>query len=234
MRLVIVLLITGFLVSNAFAISPQQKKVGDTVIEVGEGTDNILPLLENIANTYGKYLKQIYGQNRWGNIIIILQANEGILSPKEAEKLTIDICNYVIRLYPHSGGRIEMNPNKKAKLWDLVWLEFERGTITKKDIFPKELILEKRVEALNEPSLNKFGLSEKQRREYYIKYWDVKDRARREAEKRYPNDIAKSYEFESNLTDEYRKKLLQEYNLTNEQAKEIFQEGFINNWYLDK
>lgn len=227
---VLLILFFASLTIDVIAISPQQKKFGECLVETGTSTENILPLLANIAGQYGKYLEHIYGQDRLDYIIIQLKSNGRIPNVEKAEEMVRNTWSNILGLYPQSQGRIELN-SSQSDLWDLVCLEFKQKAITKNEIIPNREVIKKRFDEKNKAPLAKFGLSENERKRYYNEYWVLKDKAQKEADKHYPGDMLKSVEVEVFLTDKYRKELLKKYKITEEQGKEIFQEGFQGNWY---
>lgn len=222
-----------FLTGNAIAMPPQQKTFGECLVEAGTSTEDILPLLANIAGQHNNYLEHIYGQYRLDYIIIQLKSNGKIPGVEKAEEIVKNTFRNILGLYPQSQGRIELN-SSQSDLWDLVWLEFKYGVVTKNETMPNREVIKKRFDDKNNGPVTKFGLLEDERKRYYNEYWAVKDKARKEADKRYPGDMSKSVEEEILLISKYRKELLNKYKITEEQGKEIFQEGFQGNWYLGK
>ncbi|MFC1621418.1 hypothetical protein ACFL2G_03840 [Candidatus Omnitrophota bacterium] len=144
-KIVILLVIFSFCISSfAFAVSPQKKVFGNTIVETGTSTENIMPLLANIAGRQGAYFERIYGQHRAGYILILLNSNGKIDSVEKLYKITDMVFNNVTGFYSSSEGKIEFVPSQQD-FWDSVVLEFKDGKFTNKKIMPSREMMEDRA-----------------------------------------------------------------------------------------
>lgn len=86
-------------------------------------------------------------------------------------------------------------------------------------------------------SEDKFGLSESQRRQFFKEIVAAEDRARNEAEKKYPmdnvNNFQKNTDEYNRLADIYRGQVMQKYGVNKDQEASIVGEAFKENWPMD-
>jgi len=96
---------------DVFAIPPQKKIFEGLLVESGTSTQDIMPLLANIAGRqqgYFKrngYFKRIYGQYRGDYILIIVDSNGKIDTAEELEEIAKQIVSNVMGAYPLSFKR---------------------------------------------------------------------------------------------------------------------------------
>ena len=121
------------IISNVFAVPPQTRTFGNTLVKTGTSTKNIMPLLTNIAEKWGQYLESIYGQYRVGYIIITMVPNKMNYDIEEMKNMVKDILNNVMSYYPGSEGRITLDVAE----WDSIAFEFAEGQIYDKSIHIK-------------------------------------------------------------------------------------------------
>ncbi len=86
-------------------------------------------------------------------------------------------------------------------------------------------------------SEDKFGLSESQRRQFFKEIVAAEDKARNEAEKKYPmdnvNNFQKNTDEYNRLADIYRGQVMQKYGVNKDQEATIVSEAFKENWPMD-
>ena len=97
--------------------------------------------------------------------------------------------------------------------------------------------LEEYLKSRNEQE-DKFGFSVEERKQIFKDIVSAQDKARAEADKKYPiDDYMTNYEENSveykRLTGIYEKQVLDRWNIDNEQEKEISREAQIKNWPLE-
>lgn len=83
-------------------------------------------------------------------------------------------------------------------------------------------------------SESRFGFTVDGRKDIYKRIVSTEDRGQKEAEKRYPSDLRKQFDFVDELSAKYKKDLATELGITKEQLDEIAQEGVLNNWPMPK
>ncbi len=130
--------------SRAFAVLPQKKTVGNTLIEAGTSTKDTMPLLVNIAEMQGEYLEYIYGQYRDDYVIIKMKSNGKSKSIEEIEKIVDRIGNNVLTFFPSCEGWLELF-RYQTDPWDSIKLEFKDGKIINKIISPSKVEINERI-----------------------------------------------------------------------------------------
>lgn len=126
---IVFFIITYFFIAsiNVYATPPQERMFGNTLVKSGTSTKNIMPLLANIAGRQGKYLKSIYGQYRYGHIIVNLESNRRTYNVKEMEKVIKKVLDNIMTSYPSSEGEVSLDASDS----DYFRFQFKNGRITK-------------------------------------------------------------------------------------------------------
>jgi|GEM_PF-3100632 len=76
----------------------------------------------------------------------------------------------------------------------------------------------------------KYGLSLEQRKIIYHEVCQSQKNTRQIAEKKYPSDIMKQYDYMDELDDKYESEICRKYFITDDQKCKIVDEGVENNW----
>ena len=100
---------------------------------------------------------------------------------------------------------------------------------------PQVIINEDRLAALSLPPEERFGLSERVRKQVFLDIVRAEDRAARDAMARVPDSpnieqIKKQINLQRELEDKYRAMVAQEFGLTTDQLREIGIEGATKGW----
>jgi len=220
------------LTSTVFAVQEQKKMYGDTLVEMGTSTEDIVPLLAHSAGLFGKYFEHIYGQYRNGYVLIYMNRNLTEESFNEMEGIAEEMVKSVNAFFPSAKGEIELIASK-SDLWDSIRLEFNKGKIINKNIFPSIEAIEKRKVLKNEKPTIKYGLTEEQRKQFAYEHDKLDTWSQNEAAQKYPNqwDVNR-YRYEDSIFYPKESELIKKYGLTKEQAKEIiFKEAIQKKWY---
>jgi len=102
------------------------------------------------------------------------------------------------------------------------------------DTKPTININERQMAQLGAKPEERFGLSEEKRKEIWKELILIENRAMKEAEKRYPQELEKQAEMERHLIDEYKSELAEKYELIPEQLEKISSEGLEKDWLFPK
>lgn len=122
------------IVSYSFAFSPQEKIFEGTVVKMGTSTENIMPLLANIAGNWKGYLKSISGQYRGNYMLIEMVTNKTTYDIEEIRKKAKDtLKNSVMVFYPKSEGMISVEVSDSV----CIAFEYSEGHIQDKSIIFK-------------------------------------------------------------------------------------------------
>ena len=168
---------------NCFASGyPQQEKIiGSTTIEAGSSTENVMPLLLEIAHKKGEYFKKIYGHFRTGYIVIAVNSMGNI---NNVEEIGEDVVTIITNYYPSSEGQITLLAGN-SDLWDFMTLNFKNKMITERNIVPEKEEIKKRNAARNEDVDIKFGLTVVQREQFCHEQEEIYENAEDLAEAKY-------------------------------------------------
>jgi len=120
---------------NVFAVPPEKRYFDGLLVESGTSTEDIMPLLEKLAKKFGKYFHRIYGQYRFGYVIVSCFSNGSIENEKDLLKISNNISNFISNYYPNSEGRVEFYPFG-SDFWDYLEIRFNLGKITERKIEP--------------------------------------------------------------------------------------------------
>ena len=121
--------------ARIFAIPPQQRQVGNTLVKAGISTKKIMPLLVTIASKYGKYLRSVQGKYTSCYIDIDLEPNSNICNVDEMERVTKRVVDNVMSFYPSCKGEVALTASSSDRFHFI----FENGRITEdKSIRSKE------------------------------------------------------------------------------------------------
>ena len=78
--------------------------------------------------------------------------------------------------------------------------------------------------------VEKEGLSGQERIKIYREIGAAESKARRNAERKHPDDIMKQIDYQDMLNKKYEKEICAKYKITHDQYLQIMVEGVINNW----
>ena len=212
------LLFSLFLFFITMATSATEEKVTYTIVE------------ENIADTtFSTKVEQL---------IVVT----GIPSKAELETALRKFYNTVMarRFQYHDRAThvwiFIFGTQEQAKADQGLWL----GRLTSRrtdDYKPEITVLEERLTALAQAPEERFGLSERRRKQVYLDLGDAELKAIRIAMARFPDSpqYEKQLEHERNLWDQYTAEIAKKYGLTSKQLDEIMIEGSEKGWvfYFD-
>lgn len=247
-KLLVLLFLMIIFCSNVFAVSPQKKVFDGLSVETGTSTKNIMTLLTNIAGeqqVYFKrkgYFKRIYGQYRYGYIIITVYSSGKIRDDlEELETIGKQISHNVMTEYPSAEGKVRI-AGDDSEPWQSFTIEFKNGRAVSKRFFPNKEEINRIIKLRKKESVDKFELSESERNKIFKEIVRAGDIAYDKSKKLYPYGrfTAKDPEFyeivkkrgksEDEIYEKELKKLSDKYNLSRKQLEEILQEGDRKRW----
>lgn len=231
-RAILLIILLG-IISHAYGYSPQNEFVGDTQVEMGTSTKDLMPVLIGIAERQGRNFEKIYGQYRAGYILIIMKSRG---NNNTAEEIGERVIHTIENIFPLAEGRVELVAGP-SDTWNFITLYFDKGEITKSSIMPDREVIRQRVTMRNKDKNIRFGLTIEQRKQFCHDQGKIIDSALDKAEAKYGEDVLSSVEadvfqqYYRMLYQEGEKRLLERYGVNKEQAEEIYKEGDKKGWF---
>lgn len=99
------------------------KKIGSVSVTVGDSNRQIMPFLEKIVASWGKYFERIYADYRKNKIFININANGSYLTFEEIKNASCAVVDEVMRTYPFCDANVTVFAHPCDKSWQrLEWV----------------------------------------------------------------------------------------------------------------